>query len=371
LARVGYDVTLLVADGKESEIIDGVKIQSVDISTGARWLGPGDWIIDGKRKKSKEVSILNRIRRELNTSRYMLNDALELDAEVYHIHEPVLLPLGLKLKSLGKKVIFDSHEDTPNLILDKSWIPKLIKPFVYFLYKNYYYKRIKKFDCVIGVTPHVINKLKDININTELITNYPIIDNNQKDVVCKIDNLFGFAGGVTKQWNHEIILNALERLDVKYILMGKGSEDYLLKLKKHKAWNKVDYQGFLGHDEVEAGLSKCIAGIVLVSYSNNTDGKQGTLGNTKLFECMMLGLPVICTDFVLWKQIVECWKCGICNSPYNVDDLEKAMKYFLTNTDKAKQMGENGRQAVLKKFNWNIEEKKLFKIYEKILGNQH
>ena len=367
LAKAGYDVTLLVADGKESEVINGVKIQSVDLSTGARWLGPGEWIIEGKRKKSKDVSIFNRISREFNTSKYMLKDAIEVDAEVYHIHEPVLLSLGVKLKALGKKVIFDSHEDTPMLLLDITWIPKIIKPFAYFLYRTYYYQVINKFDYIIGVTPHVTEKLKKINLNTELITNYPIVDYNQRNEVEKSYNLFGFAGGITQQWNHEIILDVLEKLDAKYELMGKASEDYLMNLKKHKAWDKVNYQGFLAHDEVEAKLLKCIAGIALASYSNNTNAKQGTLGNTKLFEYMMLGLPVICTDFVIWKQIVEAWDCGIYIPPDNVDALEEAMRYLLSNPDKAKEMGENGRQSVFKEFNWSIEEKKLIKLYKKIL----
>jgi len=113
-------------------------------------------------------------------------------------------------------------------------------------------------------------------------------------------------------------------------------------------------------------LSSCVAGLAILDYSENTCGKLGTLGNTKLFEYMQAGLPVICSDFVLWKDIIEEWDCGICIPPRDVIALRNAIQYMIDNPEKAKEMGKNGRQAVLEEFNWGIEEKKLISLYRKL-----
>lgn len=94
---------------------------------------------------------------------------------------------------------------------------------------------------------------------------------------------------------------------------------------------------------------------------------MGTLGNTKIFEYMMVGIPVICTDFILWKQIMDRWDCGICVDPENVDEIAAAISYLLDHPEEARQMGENGRRAVKEEFNWGVEEKKLLALYEEIL----
>ncbi len=104
-------------------------------------------------------------------------------------------------------------------------------------------------------------------------------------------------------------------------------------------------------------------------YSPNVGYKRGTLGVLKIFEYMMVGIPVICTDFELWKEIVEGNNCGICVNPYDSIELVKAINYLLENKDIAKQMGDNGKKAVVEKYNWSTQEKVLLDMYEQLLGN--
>ena len=109
-------------------------------------------------------------------SKKALKKVLEINAEIYHFHDPELLPYGLKLKHLGKAVIFDSHEDVPNDIKHKKYLNPLIRGLLFLFYKIFEYVFIRKFDTAISVTPHIVDKLKKVNSNTIQITNYPIID---------------------------------------------------------------------------------------------------------------------------------------------------------------------------------------------------
>lgn len=345
LAKAGYDVTLLVADGKEAEVRNGVKIVSADYVP------------------------TSRFKRILSSGHAMFKSAKLIDAEIYHLHDPELLPLGKKLKQHGKKVIFDSHENIFGQIMNKEWIPRVLRlpaSIVYSIYANHV---LKNMDYIIAVTPIMINDLEKINKRVKLITNYPIIDapSNKDRTNTPEETIFVFAGGISKQWCHEAILKALAGLKAKYLLMGWGEPSYLASLKSSSLWEKVIFLGKVSQNEVKEKFKNCTVGIAILEYSPNTNGRTGTLGNTKLFEYMESGLPVICTDFILWKSIIDKWQCGMCVAPNDVEGLRQAMSYLASNPKVALKMGTNGKKAILSEFNWGIEEKKLLSLYEHLV----
>ena len=81
---------------------------------------------------------------------------------------------------------------------------------------------------------------------------------------------------------------------------------------------------------------------------------------------MQSGLPVIGTDFVLWKQIIEGAHCGICINPHNAQEFAEAVSYLLNHREEAEQMGKNGMQAVRERYHWGLEEEKLVSLYKDI-----
>jgi glycosyltransferase involved in cell wall biosynthesis len=87
-----------------------------------------------------------------------------------------------------------------------------------------------------------------------------------------------------------------------------------------------------------------------------------------MFEYMAAGLPVIASNFPLWKEIIEGNHCGIYVNPLKPKEIAKAIEYLIKHPKEAKRMGENGRKAVLEKYNWENESKKLLKIYEELLS---
>lgn len=113
--------------------------------------------------------------------------------------------------------------------------------------------------------------------------------------------------------------------------------------------------------------NQSFAGIALYDYLDSAGGKEGTLGNTKLFEYMEAGLPVICTNFNVWNNIIKEYKCGICIEPKDANEISNAINYLYDNPQIAHKMGENSRRAVLEKYNWNSQEKELLTLYDELL----
>ena len=308
-----------------------------------------------------------RLSRMTLFSRKVYEAALQVNADIYHFHDPELLPYGLKLKKKGKKVIFDSHEFTAEAIWEKQWLPAILRGIIHACYRSYEYHICGKLDGVITVSPHIVEYYKKANPHTIQVANYPIVS----ELVLQPDfseQRIGFAGGVTEQWMHEGILKALEQLpDCRYTLCGPCEDSYLARLQALPGWKQTDYLGKIPHQEVAGQLSQCTVGLALLRPGRNTDWNNGTMGNTKIFEEMMAGLPVVCTHFTRWKEFVERWHCGICVDPANVNEIAAAIRYLLDHPEEARKMGENGRRAVKEEFNWGVEEKKLLALYESIL----
>lgn len=345
LAKAGYEV-YIIAPNAVSEEVKGVKIIGVPV-----------------RKEG-------RFYRMFCLTKAVYKKALEVDADIYHIHDPELMIYAAKLKRKGKKVIYDSHEDFPQQIKSKEYLPFFLRSILSFgvlmLEKNIF----SRLDALISVSPNIVERLQKINSNTYQITNFPIIS----DVFDRIENeqlAICFTGQVSKLWMHENILLAISNIQhIEYILAGPVNNVFLEILEKNKGWNKVKYLGEVEHHQVKGILQQSKIGMALYDYSAEIGYNVGTLGNTKLFEYMQAGLPIICTDFILWKQVVEENKCGICVNPRDVNEISEAIKYLFDNPAIALEMGKNGQECVQKKYNWATQEQILLNLYQKLINDK-
>lgn len=339
LAYAGFESYLLVVDSNGTETKDGVKIVNVCFEP------------------------KNRLQRILQSWKKLRKKALDIDADIYHLHDPELLPLGKWLKRHKKKVIFDSHEDYKN-ISQKKWIPRPFRKLVQKFYLFYEKKTLSLFDGVISVTPHIVDRLKTINKNTIMITNYPkLIDKYNHSFENKI-----ICFGGNPFYLHETVIKALSLLNgqVKYHLVTDIKSKRFEELKNIKGFEYVIAENYMPFEQLRLVYKHSSLGVIPDAYTINTNYKEGSLGVLKLFEFMMEGMPVICTDFSLWKEIVDKYGCGITINPYDELEMANAIKRLIDDPSLMKAMGENGRIAAEKEFNWSTQEPKLFDFYQKI-----
>jgi glycosyltransferase involved in cell wall biosynthesis len=91
---------------------------------------------------------------------------------------------------------------------------------------------------------------------------------------------------------------------------------------------------------------------------------------TKLFEYMACALPVVATDLPSITPFIEETKCGLVVPPQDPPAMAQAITYLLDHPDEARRMGENGRRAVIEKYNWDYESKKLLQLYDNLLNRK-
>ncbi len=226
------------------------------------------------------------------------------------------------------------------------------------IYKTYETYIVRKLDAVVTVTPHIVRKFEGRAKRVVLVQNYPKIDEivfqdspfeNRDPIVC-------YAGTINTIRGEDTMISAMENVDGKLILAGRQDSDSVIQYNDNK---KIYYMGIIGRQEVNELYGKSVAGLVVLKPLHNYIDSLPV----KMFEYMAAGLPVIASDFPLWKQIVEENNCGICVKPDDPKTLGKAIKRLLGNRKIAQQMGINGRNAVLKKYTWRQGEKNLLKLY--------
>lgn len=345
LASLGHAVTLVVADGLGGECVDGVRIVDVGRLPG-------------------------RLNRVLRTTRRVLHEARRLDADVYQLHDPELVPAGLRLKRLGKAVIFDSHEDVPVQLLAKPYLNALARRLLSSGYAACERRAYRRFDGLVAATPYIRERLARIHPNTVDVNNYPTLQefdaapdwDDKVAEVCYVGSISAIRG------IREMVLACeLLRSPARLALVGNFAEPALEREVAHYAgWRRVDAHGHLGRAGVQAAMRRAVAGLVtLHPVVNYLDALP-----VKMFEYMAAGLPVIASRFPLWQEIVEGNGCGVCVDPGDPAAIAAAIDHFCLHPQAARRMGENGRRAVHARYNWRGEADKLAGLYDGVLAGR-
>lgn len=344
LAQAGYEV-YLVQRG-ESGQQEGVHIVGVGQPSGGR------------------------LSRMSTFARKVYQAALALDADLYHFHDPELLPYGLKLKKLGKSVIFDSHELYSVQLRSKPYLPGWCTRLIavgYTAYERYVLRRLDGviFPCTInGKNPFAgrCARVTTVDNSVKLESYFQHYD----PAVKKQDGLVCHVGSLTHSRGITANIQAAYQAGCTLALAGKfDSASYEETLRAMPEFCCVDYRGFLSKQEVLSLLQESQVGLCTLL----NQGQYWMADNlaTKAGEYLSMGLPVVFNASPFNQALVARYHCGICVDPENVDEVASAIRYLLDHPTQAREMGENGRRAVQEAFNWEIEAKKLLSLYADIL----
>ncbi|WP_026679203.1 glycosyltransferase family 4 protein [Fictibacillus gelatini] len=344
LRQAGHEV-FLVAANADSHIHNGIHVIGVE-----------------SRSKS-------RFTRMIGTTWKVYKESLKVDADVYHFHDPELIGIALLLKKNGKKVIYDVHEDVPEQVLSKKWIPIGMRKIVSVGARHAEKFASKRFDSVIAATPTIANRFKMYNPNTFTVHNFPIVNelSGESENHGEKEANFLYIGGITALRGVREMAKAIELLNETHkgtlTLAGHFSPKGLKEeLKNASGWRHIDHKGWLGRNEIKTELSKAVAGLVLL----HPEPRYKVSYPIKLFEYMSAGIPAIASHFPLWREFVEDNQCGICVDPLDPSEIRDAMKWMIEHPIEARKMGENGRRAVIENFNWERESERLIQMYQSL-----
>lgn len=352
LAKGGFDVTLIgFGEQAKEETIDGVKCISL------------------------YYPIKNNLEILLKRNKLTYEAALKVDAEIYHIHEPELLPVGKKLKRKGKIVIFDSHEYYGWQLRDNIHKIKIVNVPASFmktigdLYMRYEKRICMKLDAVIQVcTMNGIDYFEGRCKRTLFIRNLPNITDFTRNNNISFESPISISmiGGITKERGVTQLVKAAGKTEATLNLAGnfipKSYEDELRRLPEYK---NVNYRGFLDKKGMVSLLEETAIGASTLLNIGQYD-KIDTFP-TKVYDYMAMELPIIISNTDFAKEMNEKYNFGICVNPSNPDEIAQAIIWIKDHPQEAAKMGGNGRKIIENEWNWGKESQKLLDFYNELL----
>lgn len=340
LAASGFNVTV-IAKGTFSGMMDGVCV---------RGMGEPP----------------TRFHRIVGMTVRVLAEALRQEAQVYHLHDPELIPAGLLLKLKGAKVVYDAHEEFSRQILSKHWIPRFLRRIVGLAGLLLEWLAGLSFNGIVAAYPAAARRYPVHK--TWVVNNYPILNEVPQSAgkpYLDRSNVVVYAGGITAIRGAKEMVQAIgmlpESLGATLALAGSFDPESLAEeLRLVPGWSQVRYLGWVGRGELWSLLGGSRVGIVTLHPEPNYVEAEPV----KLFEYMLAGLPVVASDFPVWREIVETCRCGLLVAPLDPHAIADAIEWLLRHDSEADLMGRNGRRLVRERFNWSGEARKLIELYK-------
>lgn len=334
LKELGYHVTL-IAQAEKDSVQDGIQIIAVKKTT-------------------------SRLRRMTLLLWDIYRKATNENADLYHFHDPELIPIGLLLRLHRKKVIYDIHEDVPRDILLKDWVFPFFRPILAKLFEVFENFSAKFFHGLVTVTPFISKRFPP-SVTAE-VRNYPILD--AFSMVSKSDEptYIFYSGLISHKRGMLQMLEVAQLSETELYLAGRFDCEHLSR--KITGADLVTFLGYLNREQLTEAYAKSIVGLALLhpgpTFNNSLP--------IKLFEYMAAGIPVIVSDFPLWRDIIDTHGCGFCVDPFDTQLISQKIAYLKQHPKEATEMGARGKYAIAKYYHWQLEFTKLAELYERILN---
>jgi glycosyltransferase involved in cell wall biosynthesis len=343
LLQAGYRVSI-VAQHDQRDTVDTVEVYPLPASHG-RW---------GRR-------FANMLR--------SLMIAPKIRADVYHFHDPELIPVGLVLKLLGRRVIYDVHEDYQQQLLARP-LPRVVKWPLSRLWWLFEKSASRLFDHTIAADANIHDKFRRPRVTT--IGNYCPRSFGEGIEVATPDGVFRivYAGGVTADRGIARLIDALDHIQIpslEFHVAGVCHEPELIrKMAEHP---KVTYHGKIGWNDIARYLANGSVGALMLQPVPAYRYCSGE-GILKLYEYMAVGLPVLISDFPALSKLIDRLNAGIAVDATSPEAIAGAIDYLYRNPDVRLQMSQAGRNAVRHQCNWESESQRLLAVYREVLSDK-
>lgn len=297
-----------------------------------------------------------------------------LKPSIVHIFVPELIPIAFFFSWFGAEIIYEVQENLYKKFSIKSynnsWLFKKL-----FHYFDHLARR--KFHLIFTENAY-LGEYQHLKYPNAVIHNYvslPFIEQFYRKGEPNIPPVFYYCGVISMERCFDTMVKA-------FVILKKRVADFKVyffgpvrfsasEAEQIPGFDIVkDHFEFYGYTDLRVTLKHATgstAGIALLKpVADYMDSYP-----TKLFEYMAMELPVITSDFPLYKNVVERTNSGFCISPFDHEKLAEQLFWLIQNPEGAKLLGKNGKTAVKSEYNWTNEEKILLSFYEKIEVKEH
>jgi glycosyltransferase involved in cell wall biosynthesis len=298
---------------------------------------------------------------------------------IVHFHDPELLPTALLLRWLLRvKIVYDIHENQHKGILNKEWLPVWFRSIILFCFSTFESFALRWMNGIILAEFSYLHTYDGKSSNIQVVRNYPILINEVFDTSerkVNVGNRFtiGYVGAIQKERGIIEMIELVRELkktssrSFSLEIMGSFASEQLKNevhglIRSYDLEEHINFHGRLPYRRFLLILANADVGLV---FLHPTPANKEIIP-TKLFEYIMLQIPIIVMDIPILKDFVNELGCGIVVNAFDPGDTAKRILELADDPERRRVMGRNGFEGVRKKYNWEHEEKKLFKLYKNL-----
>jgi glycosyltransferase involved in cell wall biosynthesis len=338
-------------------------------------IAPESFTAEQRLRPSNYNEKLGRAGRLRRSGALALEAALGEDADVYHFHDPELIPMALVLKTRrrDRAVVYDVHEDYPSMMRDKYWLPRWSRPAAALSARLANRIAGRVLDGVVTADGGVAADFKKAGTENVFVHyNFP-----PAGFCTRVDPTpswdLVYIGGLSSRTGIFIVLDALRLLRQRGLrptlrLAGytdgeEGLAAIDASLRTHGLQDQVKFDGRIAHSEVPDWLQSGRIGLVplqaVPKFMKNIP--------TKMFEYWACGLPVLASDLPPARNFVFDGKNGYRFAPASATDLAERIAHLLRRPGETQRLGANGRRMIESRWNNDRQIGGLIAFYESLL----
>jgi glycosyltransferase involved in cell wall biosynthesis len=317
----------------------------------------------------------SRATRLLNVPRHLLPALWRIlgKVDVVHFHDIDLLPWMTAL-ALFKPVVYDVHENYPDEMLVREWIPPFLRrPLAWGVrWGQWFCARIIR--NIVLVAPSQESDFGSLRLRKTYIFNYAsraLID-SAKPGLAQREPRVVFIGAHHENNGSWLLLDIAERLlvrapKIRIITTGRFfDEKFRLQFTEAIEKRRLSNMDLL--PPVKPPQIMDILNQAMVAISPNLRVPQQIKGiHTKIFEYMAAGLPIVISDLPHQVEVVAGNRAGLMARPEDVDTFVDAVLRLTGDPDLALEMGRAGQQAYIRQYSYESQLSDILRFYVALL----
>lgn len=296
--------------------------------------------------------------------------ARALDAALYQVHDPELLPLAFLLKAAtGARIVYDMHENyrSKGRLLGRGL--RLLERWA-FRWVDHVLLAEKSYRSI--VSGHAVPHTYIANYFRPIGDDAPVRSGTIRETPVRLL----YTGTLAKSRGLHTMVNVATALEqagrpetvalvgvCHYEEQRSWAEEQIQAEQLSRALERVGWDTYVPPAAMPPHYRRADVGLVLCEpHPNHVDSVP-----TKFYEYLYYGLPLICSDFPLWRRFVEKHQCGAVVPPGEPEAVLAVLDDWQAHPDQYRQCVANARAAA-PQYRWETMGHRLVDRYQSLLG---